>query len=91
MKRSVVILVVLVSVSAIATVTVGGLVLIRHATDPTPAVSCGTGSDLASRSCRESENSCREDDGFSAGSADGVGFSYDWTCEDGTLTSFRFV
>ena len=68
-----------------------GLTFTRVLGHPRPApVSCGTGSDLTSRSCREAEDGCRDDPGIGGGSADGDGFSYTWTCRDGTLTSFRY-
>jgi len=39
--------------------------------------------------CRDAEKGCREDLG-GVGVADGDGFSYGWTCEDGILTRFSF-
>jgi hypothetical protein len=53
------------------------------------AVSCGTGSGLVATSCREAESTCGGE-GDSFGAADGVSFSYSWTCKDGTLTEFSF-
>jgi hypothetical protein len=64
-----------------------GPALLAH---PRPVtVSCDTEGAYSGYS-REAEKSCREDPGIGGGVADGDGFSYGWTCEDGTLTRFSF-
>jgi hypothetical protein len=50
------------------------------------------GADPAARYCADAQQECsQEGRGMIGGAADGDGFSHDWDCEHGVMTSFRYV
>ena len=57
---------------------------------PDDAVSCGAGSDLKSRYCRDAESECRDAEQASSVDVDGVDFAYSYQCKDGMMISFSY-